>query len=120
MKAILFITGWLATALAALGLLLPVLPTTPFLLLAAACFARSSPRCRRWLLESPALGPVLQQYLEHRVVPRRTKALALLLLWPGITFAATRVEPAPLLPAMLFAIALAVSLYLLHLPSRRA
>lgn len=118
MRIVLFITGWLATALGALGALLPLLPTTPFLLLAAACFAKSSPRSRAWLLNSPVLGPVLQQYLQHRVVPRRAKAVALLLLWPSIGWTATRAVPVPAVGAALVVLAFVVTVYLLSLPSR--
>lgn len=118
MRIVLFVTGWLATALGALGAVLPILPTTPFLLLAAACFAKSSPRSRAWLLRSPVLGPVLEQYLQHRVVPQRAKAVALLLLWPSIGWTATRAVSVPAVDAALVILAFVVTLYLLSLPSR--
>lgn len=113
--------GWIAVALGGLGVALPVLPTTPFLLLALACFARSSPRSRAWLLNSPVLGPVLNDYLQHRVVPARAKAVALLLLWPTLGWAAAvQADRVPALSAGLLLLAAGVSLYLLRLPSRKA
>ncbi|MDX1455878.1 MAG: YbaN family protein [Gammaproteobacteria bacterium] len=117
MRGLYFMTGWLATGLGAAGVFLPLLPTTPFLLLAAACFARSSPRTREWLLEAPHLGPVLQDYLAHRVVPLRAKCLALLFLWPSVGWTATSVVPVPAVGIGLVVIAAAVTLYLLWLPS---
>lgn len=76
--------GILATALALIGLFVPLLPTTPLLLLAAACFMRSSDRLYRWLIGNRWFGPVIQSYRAHRAVPRRTKTVALILLWSVI------------------------------------
>ena len=64
-------------ALAALGAVLPVLPTTPFLLVAAACFARSSPRFYEWLLANRAFGPLIRNWRATRSIPRRAKATAI-------------------------------------------
>lgn len=119
MRIVVFIVGWLAVALGALGLLLPLLPTTPFLILAAACFARSSQRSREWLLGSRWLGPVIDEYLQHRVVPLRTKMFALVLLWPSVGWTATQVVPVPAVGVALLVIALLVTGYLLRLPTRR-
>ena len=68
--------GWLAVGLAVLGALLPLLPTTPFLLVAAWAFGRSSERLRRWLYESRMFGPVLQNWEQHGAIPRWAKVLA--------------------------------------------
>jgi uncharacterized membrane protein YbaN (DUF454 family) len=69
--------GFLFVALAGLGFILPVLPGTPFLLLAAWCFARSSEKWHRWLLESELFGPVIQNWEESRCISLRTKIVAI-------------------------------------------
>lgn len=75
-RAAYFTVGWIFVALAALGVFLPLLPTTPFLLLASTCFVRSSPRAQRWLAESRWFGPILRDWNEHRAVRRPVKLLA--------------------------------------------
>ncbi len=72
--------GTLFVLLGALGLFLPVLPTTPFLLLAAACYARSSRRVYGWLLNHAQFGPLIREWREHRSMPYRAKRTALLLI----------------------------------------
>ncbi|MGV2341687.1 MAG UNVERIFIED_CONTAM: YbaN family protein [Planctomycetaceae bacterium] len=77
--------GLASTALAALGLLLPGLPTTPFLLLAAACFARSSPRLHAALLHSQLFGPHLQHWKQHRSITPAVRWWAVTFVIAGIT-----------------------------------
>jgi uncharacterized membrane protein YbaN (DUF454 family) len=72
-RIILLIIGLLAMALATLGVILPLLPTTPFLLLAAWCFARSSPRFHHWLLHRSLFGPYLRHWQKHRALPPKAK-----------------------------------------------
>lgn len=81
----LIIAGWLAFGLACLGVVLPLLPTTPFLLLAAWCFARSSPRFHRWLLYRSWFGPYLRHWQNHRALPPGAKTKAIIVIM--ITFA---------------------------------
>jgi hypothetical protein len=78
--------GAVCLLLGVVGLLLPLLPTTPFVLLAAGCFARGSERCERWLLEHPYFGPKVRDWRENRAVPRAAKwwatlAMALSSAW---------------------------------------
>lgn len=69
--------GFFFLALGAVGAFLPLLPTTPFVLLAAGCFAESSERWHRWLLNSRTFGPLIQRWHEHRCVSTTTKGIAI-------------------------------------------
>lgn len=72
--------GFLALALGAIGIFLPLLPTVPFVLLAAYCFSRGSRRWERWMLEHPKLGPVIKDWRAHHAVPLRAKQLATVMM----------------------------------------
>lgn len=93
---LLFTAGWICVGLGALGVVLPVLPTTPFMLLAAFCFARTSPRFHRWLLSSKVFGPLIDNWQRERYIEKRSKRTALLVV--AITFAVSIavVDPWPL------------------------
>ena len=73
-RGLLLILGWLNVALGVLGIILPLLPTTPFLLLAAYLFARSSERCHRWLLSQPHFGPYIHAFRNKTGLTRSQKA----------------------------------------------
>ena len=70
--------GFLFLALAVIGIFLPLLPTTPFLLVAAACFARSSEKWHAWLLRNATFGPLIRNWEINRCITRRVKAIAIL------------------------------------------
>jgi len=110
--------GWLSVALGVLGIFLPVLPTTPFLLLAAACFMRSSKRFYLWLVNHRQLGPWIVDYLEGQGIPLKGKIYAIGLMWLSISLSCYLV---PLFWARAFMLtsALLVSLYILK-PKTRA
>ena len=86
--------GGLALALGIAGIFLPLLPTTPFVLLAAFCFSRGSARVERWLLEHRRFGPMVRDWRAHRAVPLRAKQLATLMMALGSLWA-WWVVPAP-------------------------
>jgi len=117
-RSLLLTAGICSTALAILGIFLPLLPTVPLLLLAAACFARSSPHCHAWLREHRHFGPVLAAYQDGVGIPRRARLLALLLLWASILLSMLFLVEVLWLRLLLLLIALAVTLYLLWLPTR--
>jgi uncharacterized membrane protein YbaN (DUF454 family) len=83
-RILLIISGTFLVGLGFLGLFLPVLPTTPFLLLAAVCYARGSPRFYRWLVTNRWCGEYVRNYREGNGIPLRQKMLTLLLLWSVI------------------------------------
>jgi uncharacterized protein len=75
-RALFLIFGIAFTALGIVGAFLPLLPTTIFLILAAGCFARSSPRMEAWILDHPQFGPLVRNWRAYGVIPPRAKALA--------------------------------------------
>lgn len=77
-KPLLITLGLLFVGLATLGIFLPVLPTTPFLLLAVACFARSSEKLHEWLLSNRTFGPVIKHWQESKSMPRRAKVYSII------------------------------------------
>lgn len=85
LRLLLATLGGLFVALGVVGLFLPVVPTTPLLLLAAACFARSSTRIYRWLLDHRQLGPPIREWRQHRSIPYRAKRNAVLLIAASFT-----------------------------------
>jgi uncharacterized membrane protein YbaN (DUF454 family) len=73
--------GWLSVALGVIGIFLPILPTTPFILLAAWCFARSSERFHQWLRNHPRLGLIVRSWEDGQGIPRKVRNRVILLLW---------------------------------------
>jgi uncharacterized membrane protein YbaN (DUF454 family) len=118
-RAVLFAVGWMLVALGIAGFVLPLLPGTPFLIAAAACFARSSPRFERWLLSHPKLGPAISNWRSHGVIPARAKYLAVAAMM--LSFAMVWRSGAPPLVFWISVAALcAAALYVLTRPSARA
>lgn len=118
-RYLLLVIGWLSVALGVIGIFVPVLPTTPFLLLAAACFVRSSRRFYLWLVEHPRLGPWLRDYLEGNGIPLKGKIYAIGLMWASILLSCYLV---PLIWARVFMLtsAVLVTLYILRQKTRHA
>ncbi|MDJ0766890.1 MAG: YbaN family protein [Myxococcota bacterium] len=114
-KVFLIVAGVLSLTLGVIGIVVPLLPTTPLLLLAAACFVRSSDRLYRWLMNHRIFGPYIKNYREHRAVTFRTKAFTLVLLWVAIGYSTIFVVNALWLQVVLVLIAVAVTVHVLSL-----
>ncbi|PXW96670.1 hypothetical protein C7444_106192 [Sphaerotilus hippei] len=111
------VLGGVSLVLGFVGLFLPLLPTTPFVLLAAACFSRGSERCERWLLEHPRFGPSIRDWREHRALPLRAKQLAIVMMAVSCVAAALVMTRLRWLPAL---VCLGVACWLWRLPTREA
>ncbi|HEX4857476.1 MAG TPA: YbaN family protein [Usitatibacteraceae bacterium] len=110
------LAGALALLTGIIGIVVPLLPTTPFVLLAAFCFARGSERCEAWLLNHPRFGPMVRDWRERRAVPLRAKQLASVMMVAGCVWSAWML-PAHLgwIPA---ACCVIVAAWLWRLPNR--
>ena len=115
-RAAFVVIGSVALALGIAGIFLPLLPTTPFLLLASACYLRGSTRLHGWLLSHGRLGAYIRAFEEGRGIPRRAKVAALAVLWISIVHAAAIVGR-PLASIALFVLACGVTAYLMRLPT---
>lgn len=112
-RAVYLALGSVFLGLGFLGAFLPILPTTPFLLLAAACYARGSTRLYRWLTEHPRFGPMILEWRRSRSLPRRTKwtAIVLMVMTLGISTLVFVSEPLLRVGLVTLGIGLAVFLY---------
>ncbi len=120
LRYVLLACGWLALGLGVAGIFLPVLPTTPFALLAAACFLKSSERLHRYVVEHPVFGRGVSDYLEGRGIRKRTKITAITMLWLSILASVIFWVPYPWLDILLILVASGTTVYLLRLPTSDA
>lgn len=86
-RIVFLVLGFLFLVIGVVGLVVPILPTTPFVLLASSCFLRSSPRFRKWLEDSRWFGPMLRDWEKHRAVQRSVKVMAVVLVGIALAFA---------------------------------
>lgn len=116
-RIVLVVAGVVSFCLGFLGLFLPILPTTPFLLLSAVCFAKSSTRFYNMLLNNRLFGKYIRDWRNKKCLPMRTKVIAITTL--VVTMGTSVVFFIPILEVkvLLLGIALAVSIYILRIPS---
>jgi len=114
-KYVLIAVGSVSVVLGMLGIFLPLLPTTPFLLLAAACYVRSSERFYHWLISHKWFGHHIRQYREGHGIPRRAKIAAIGLLWLSIGSSAIFFAPLVSIKILLLLIATGVTAHLLRI-----
>ncbi len=119
-RAVFFVAGTVSLAVGTIGIVLPILPTTPLLLLALACYCRSSKRMTKWVLTNKYFGSYIRRYKEGKGIPIKTKIIALAALWITISYSAFFiVNKWWIVQLILFAIAIAVSVHILRLPTYR-
>jgi len=123
-RALWLIAGMTCLVLGAIGIVLPILPTTPFLLAASACFCKSSTRMYNWLLNNKWFGEYIRNYKEGRGLSMKTKMSALAVLWVTIGFSTgfllNRLLPTSIvlpIQIIMVAIAIGVSLHIVRLPT---
>jgi uncharacterized membrane protein YbaN (DUF454 family) len=119
MKPLLIIVGSVCLGLGVIGIFLPLLPTTPFLLLAAACYFRSSETLYAWLLNHRYIGAYIRNFREHRAIPLRAKIISLTLMWGTMTYAILFVASWLWLRILLLLIAVAITVHILSYKTLR-
>jgi len=113
-KKKLFLTaGVIFTAIGAIGIITPVLPTTPFLLLAAGCFIRSSQKAYNWLLSNKLFGTYLKNYLEQKGMTLRMKVSTIMLMWIAIILSIYTVIDSIVIRILFIALAVGVTAHLI-------
>ncbi len=118
MRWLLWLVGTVSLGLGLLGLLLPGLPTTPFVLLAAACYAKASPRLHRWLLDQRGLGPMVRDWEHHRSLTRRTKTVALVSMATMVSLSIWSLRGQPEVQVVLFLAGAIGGLVVTRIPTR--
>lgn len=114
-RYILLLTGSISLGLGIIGIFLPLLPTTPFLLLAATCYAKSSPRIHNWLLQNKWFGSYIKHYQEGKGIPPKIKLGSITLLWITILFSIQLIIKNYWIKILLVIIAILVSIHILLL-----
>ena len=113
LRVILISIGTISVILGTIGIFLPVIPTTPFLLLAGACYMRSSEKLHNWLLENKWLGPYIRDYYEGKGIPLRAKIVSVSLLWLSLIISIVYFIDIMWVRIFLLGVGLAVTVFIL-------
>ena len=113
MKILYTIVGTTSLILGIIGIFLPLLPTTPFLLLSAALYFRGSPRLYSWLIHQKQLGPYIKNFREYRAIPLRAKVISVSLIWITLSYCIFQIAPYLWLKIVLLAIAIGTTWHIL-------
>ena len=113
------ISGTFFLLIGIIGIIIPVLPTTPFLLLSAACYARGSKKFYNWLINSKWLGEYIKNYQEGRGIPIKVKILTITFLWITIVFSTVIFVTNYLIQIILIIIAIAVTIHILTIKTMK-
>lgn len=114
MKYVLVFLGSVSLILGIIGMFLPLLPTTPFLLLSAALYFRSSPRLYERLLAHPHLGPYIKNFREHKAIPLRVKIVSVTMVWATLLYCAVCISKEWWMSVIFIAIAIGVTVHILR------
>lgn len=117
MRMLFFSIGTVFLIIGLVGVFLPVLPTTPFILVTAACYARSSPRFYHWLMNHKVFGPYLRAWRDEKRIPLRAKILAFTMITVSITICIVFIIPVPAVKILLAVIAISVMIYISRFPN---
>ena len=118
-KVIYFIVGGISLVAGILGVFLPVIPTTPFILLSAWCFFRSSQRLYQWVISNKRFGPTIKNFHGGKGITKNLKIRAIVMMWLAITLSVYFYISNTYLIALLYIIAIVVSIYLYRLPTMK-
>ncbi len=118
-KGLFMVCGTICLGVGTAGVFLPILPTTPFLLLSAACYYKGSERMHRWLLNNKLLGNYIRNYREGKGISSKGKILTLFLLWATICYSTFFLVNILMLQVILFAIAIAVTVHVTTIPTAK-
>ena len=119
MAWILTVLGIISLALGIMGAFVPVLPTTPFLLLSAALFLRGNRKLYEWLMNHPRLGTYITNFTKHKAIPLRVKIVSVTTLWLTLLYCAIFVAYHWALRALFILIAVCVTIHILHYKTLR-
>jgi len=119
MKLLFLSLGFLSLGFGILGIFLPVLPTTPFVLLAAYFFGKSSARFHQYLLNHKVFGPTIKDFNEKKVLKRKTKIIALLTMWAVLISSVFFFMPYWWAKVIVLLIGAGVTIYLIRFPEER-
>ncbi|MHC1705618.1 MAG: YbaN family protein [Tenuifilaceae bacterium] len=114
-RAILLFFGILALVLGFIGVFVPLLPTTPFLLIASYCFVRSSNRFNSWLLNNRVLGPFIKDYVNKRAIKKKIKWITIIVLWTTILISIVLIKSFLWVKILLIVIAAGVTIHIVSL-----
>ena len=117
MRFLYILLGSISLVAGIIGIFLPVLPTTPLLLLSAFCYYRGSRRMYYWLMQHPHLGAYIKNFTEKKVIPLHAKVYILVLLWSSLLFCAYILDPL-WLKALMIGIAIGVTWHILSYKSK--
>jgi uncharacterized membrane protein YbaN (DUF454 family) len=113
MKYFLALLGLISLGLGILGIFLPVLPTTPLLLLAAALFLRSSKPLYEWLMNHPKLGPYIKNFMVHKSIPLKIKIISVSMVWITLLYCAVFVADHWAFRLFFIVLAIAITIHIL-------